>query len=445
MQSFLRAALWLTLLAAGLAGACPRLGAADRVAHHRPHPRSERRRPAWRHRHRHLQGHRRRAHRRHRRDGTYTITNLGPGTYTITAELDGFQPTTRDVVLGVGQVSSQTLSLGVAALTETVTVSAAAPVLDTSSARIGVNVSPGRSRAAAGQRPQLRQPDDPGHRRHLRRQRRLGERALQRQVEPAELPELRRRRRHLRVGRQPRLPERHRLAVPPADVDGVGGRVPRQLRPGAGRERARRRRQHHRGQQERQQPLPRLALRVPPRRRARLGAASTTTRSRSSSWTSSAARSAGRSAQHDLLLRQLRGPAPDDRPRPSPKRCRAPKRAAASWPASRSAPAPGRAPIAPGPWRPLLNGLPRRARCRPRTRSSTSTSLVSEADQQENTALGPPRPPVHRQPLGLRPLHLQHRRGRHARPHRDPAPRAAPSSRRRTSWRTSSTSSAAAW
>ena len=70
-------------------------------------------------------------------DGTFTITNLSPGAYQIKAELDGFQPVTRDIVLGVGQVSNQPLTLGVAALTESVTVTAAAPVLDTSSARIG--------------------------------------------------------------------------------------------------------------------------------------------------------------------------------------------------------------------------------------------------------------------------------------------------------------------
>lgn len=75
-------------------------------------------------------------------DGTFTVTNLGPGAFELKAELDGFQPTTKDVVLGVGQVASQTLTLAVAALTESVTVSAAAPVIDTSSARIGVNVSP---------------------------------------------------------------------------------------------------------------------------------------------------------------------------------------------------------------------------------------------------------------------------------------------------------------
>ena len=121
-----------------------------------------------------------------------------------------------------------------------VMVSADRPVLDMSSAKIGVNVSPEEVREPAGERPQLRQPDDAGDRRHERRQRRLGEGPVQRQVEPAELPELRRRGRHLRVGREPGLPERHRLAVPPADVDGVGRGVPRQLGPGAGGKRARR-------------------------------------------------------------------------------------------------------------------------------------------------------------------------------------------------------------
>ena len=75
-------------------------------------------------------------------DGTYTVTNLSPGLYTVRAGLDGFQPAAKDVVLGLAQIVTDTLSLGVAAVTETVQVSATAPVLDTSSARIGVNVSP---------------------------------------------------------------------------------------------------------------------------------------------------------------------------------------------------------------------------------------------------------------------------------------------------------------
>ncbi len=75
-------------------------------------------------------------------DGAYTITNLSPGSYTVRAELDGFQPVAKEFVVGLAQVVSDTLTLGVAAVTETVQVSAASPVLDTASARIGVNVSP---------------------------------------------------------------------------------------------------------------------------------------------------------------------------------------------------------------------------------------------------------------------------------------------------------------
>ena len=37
-------------------------------------------------------------------DGSYVVTNLGPGTYTVQAELQGFATRTKHVVLGVGQV-----------------------------------------------------------------------------------------------------------------------------------------------------------------------------------------------------------------------------------------------------------------------------------------------------------------------------------------------------
>ena len=74
--------------------------------------------------------------------GNYAVTNLGPGTYIVQIELAGFAPKTRDVVLGVGQSEKVEVELGVASLQEQVTVSAAAPVLDLTSAKIGVNVSP---------------------------------------------------------------------------------------------------------------------------------------------------------------------------------------------------------------------------------------------------------------------------------------------------------------
>jgi hypothetical protein len=75
-------------------------------------------------------------------DGTYIVTNLAPGRYLVQVELPGFQTRTRDVVLGVGQVESIPFAMSIAGVTETVTVSAASPVLDVTSARIGVNVSP---------------------------------------------------------------------------------------------------------------------------------------------------------------------------------------------------------------------------------------------------------------------------------------------------------------
>jgi hypothetical protein len=75
-------------------------------------------------------------------DGSYIVTNLGPGNYLVKAVLSGFQEQRREVVLGVGQVETVTLELSVAGVSEQITVSADAPVLDLSSAKIGVNVSP---------------------------------------------------------------------------------------------------------------------------------------------------------------------------------------------------------------------------------------------------------------------------------------------------------------
>jgi hypothetical protein len=75
-------------------------------------------------------------------EGSYAVTNLGPGTYAISVELSGFGSQRREVVLGVAQVENVSVELGVAAVAEEVTVVADSPVLDISSAKIGVNVSP---------------------------------------------------------------------------------------------------------------------------------------------------------------------------------------------------------------------------------------------------------------------------------------------------------------
>ena len=75
-------------------------------------------------------------------EGEYTVTNLGPGTYTIAFELSGFSNQSREALLGVGQLETVDVTMGVASLQEAVTVSAESSVIDLSSARIGVNVSP---------------------------------------------------------------------------------------------------------------------------------------------------------------------------------------------------------------------------------------------------------------------------------------------------------------
>jgi len=74
--------------------------------------------------------------------GDYAITNLGPGAYTVQMELSGFETRTREVVLGVGHIETVSTQLLVAGLTESINVTATAHVLDLSSAKIGVNVSP---------------------------------------------------------------------------------------------------------------------------------------------------------------------------------------------------------------------------------------------------------------------------------------------------------------
>ena len=75
-------------------------------------------------------------------EGAYAVTNLGPGSYTVSFDLSGFANQSRDVVLGVGQLEMVDITLSIATLQEAVTVSADSRVIDLSSARIGVNVSP---------------------------------------------------------------------------------------------------------------------------------------------------------------------------------------------------------------------------------------------------------------------------------------------------------------
>ena len=75
-------------------------------------------------------------------DGTYLVTNLIPGIYTITAKLEGFKTLTRpDINLPAGDTATLELQLEVGTLSESVTVSGSAPQVDVTSASVGGNVS----------------------------------------------------------------------------------------------------------------------------------------------------------------------------------------------------------------------------------------------------------------------------------------------------------------
>jgi len=64
-------------------------------------------------------------------DGRYTFTLLPPGTYTLKVEKTGFRPYVQSgVVLAVGQAASQDVTLELGAVTQQLTVTAAAPMLN---------------------------------------------------------------------------------------------------------------------------------------------------------------------------------------------------------------------------------------------------------------------------------------------------------------------------
>ena len=71
-------------------------------------------------------------------NGAYQVTNLEPGTYTVTAELSGFASLKRvDLVLSPGAALAVDLKMQVAGLQEQVTVTGESPLVQTSSNQIG--------------------------------------------------------------------------------------------------------------------------------------------------------------------------------------------------------------------------------------------------------------------------------------------------------------------
>src|SRR5262249_53285051 len=69
--------------------------------------------------------------------GQYVAASLAPGHYTVVAHLEGFTDQTREVDLAPAQTIVLNLKLGVAAIAETVTVSGAAPLIDTATVSVG--------------------------------------------------------------------------------------------------------------------------------------------------------------------------------------------------------------------------------------------------------------------------------------------------------------------
>src|SRR3979409_1339678 len=59
--------------------------------------------------------------------GQYVAASLAPGRYTIVAHIEGFKDQTTEVVLEVAQIAVVSMKLGVAALSENVTVTGASP------------------------------------------------------------------------------------------------------------------------------------------------------------------------------------------------------------------------------------------------------------------------------------------------------------------------------
>ena len=74
--------------------------------------------------------------------GRYVMPSLLPGTYTIKADLSGFQPMVRaGMVVRVGEELTVTLTLPIAGVAETLTVTAEAPLVESTSSRIGTNIT----------------------------------------------------------------------------------------------------------------------------------------------------------------------------------------------------------------------------------------------------------------------------------------------------------------
>jgi hypothetical protein len=75
-------------------------------------------------------------------DGTYAFTLLRPGTYTLKVEKGGFRTYVQSgIVLTVGQTATQDVKMQLGAVTQEVTVTAGAEILNTTTANVGQTVA----------------------------------------------------------------------------------------------------------------------------------------------------------------------------------------------------------------------------------------------------------------------------------------------------------------
>lgn len=73
--------------------------------------------------------------------GYYRFPSLPPGVYSVKLELQGFSTVVREnVIVSAGQTASLEVTMALAALAETVTVSGQSPVVDTTSANVNVTI-----------------------------------------------------------------------------------------------------------------------------------------------------------------------------------------------------------------------------------------------------------------------------------------------------------------
>ena len=144
-----------------------------------------------------------------REDGTFIITPIRTGTYTVRVEFPGFRNTERrGIGVSIQQSAVVDVTLETGSLTEDVVVTANAPLLETGNGTVGQTLRPDRE--PADQRPRLHDPRAPQHRRRAAAARRARAADVHGQRRPPG-PEQLHARRHRQQHEQRRLPERRRL------------------------------------------------------------------------------------------------------------------------------------------------------------------------------------------------------------------------------------------